>query len=446
MSIFIDFLQKLDLEKVFIAADKQQDNILFVDYCKAHSCLPFFKNFAKNLYPYHIFIVDGFLRETIKGENMTVLQYPHDIYYNESNIQENSFYFFDKKTEHFKNIIKLYKQHGRVAIYNRTKEENPFVDINIVKNCIKTAYLYSFFLMKILNPKIVIVWNMFHPLSQVAVNVAAQLQLPVWYAEFGLLPNTICIEKEGQMGRSFAACNPEKFNALSISDIDKKNAEYALEYYNTHDTGRHAQKVYGSLGDEVIRRAKGRPIIFYAGHNDLASGTYPRTELAQKYHSPIFADSFECLYFLKKLAKNNNIFLLYKPHPLWHFDNITHDEEGFMRVENANINECIDISDVTCTVLSQVSYLALIRKKPVVMLGYTQLKGKNLTYEAYTKEDILPAIEKALLEGWTKEKEQLFIEHVARLLKYNLMELPTENNSKIQHMPVQRLIQAMGLE
>lgn len=446
MSIFIDFLQKLDLEKVFIAADKQQDNILFVDYCRAHASFPFFENFAKEIIPYHLFIIDNALKEDIDYENTTIIESPYDLYYSEKNKQENAFYYFDKKIEEFSDIIKLHKQHGKIAVYNRTKQSDPYIDINIVKNCIKTAYLYTFLLMKLLNPKIVIIWNMFHPLSQVAMKVADRLQLPVWYAEFGLLPNTICIERDGQMGRSFVARNPEKFNALFISDIDKQNAEYALEHYQRLDTGRHKQKEYGSLGSQVIERAKGRPIIFYAGHNDLASGTYPRTESAQQYHSPIFLDSFDCLNFLKKFAEQNNMFLLYKPHPLWNIDNISRDEDSFMRVENANINECIDISDVTCTVLSQVSYLSLIRKKPVVMLGYTQLRGKNITYEAYTKEEILPAIEKALLDGWTKEKEQLFIEHVARLLKYYLMELPTESASGIKHMPIQDLIKAMGLK
>ncbi len=89
-------------------------------------------------------------------------------------------------------------------------------------------------------------------------------------------------------------------------------------------------------------------------------------------------------------------------------------------MKNININEAIDYTDVVVTILSQSAYTALFRGKPVVMLGYIQLKDSGCTYEAFSKSKIEPQIKKALCCGFTAKQRQHFQEHVARLLKYYL--------------------------
>jgi len=87
-----------------------------------------------------------------------------------------------------------------------------------------------------------------------------------------------------------------------------------------------------------------------------------------------------------------------------------------------NIHEVIDFSDVIITILSQSAYVSLFRNKPVVMMGYTQLKGSGCTYEAFSKEQIEPQIRKALKEGFSKKQMKNFHRHIARAVKYYLLD------------------------
>lgn len=89
-------------------------------------------------------------------------------------------------------------------------------------------------------------------------------------------------------------------------------------------------------------------------------------------------------------------------------------------VEFGDINDLVDISDVVVTILSQTNYVALIRHKPVVMLGFSQAKGKGFTYEAFEKVKIEKEVQNALKKGFTKEQEQAFLIHIAQVLKYYL--------------------------
>ena len=68
--------------------------------------------------------------------------------------------------------------------------------------------------------------------------------------------------------------------------------------------------------------------------------------------------------------------------------------------------------------VSGVSYISLIRGKPLVELAYTPLKSKGCCYEPDSEADIEFKIKKALKDGYTTEQEKAFIRHVAQVNKY----------------------------
>lgn len=426
-----EIISQCDLEKLVNYSYTNNKCIVFFDFCKAHKGLFFFQKNAYKLYPYHVFCVDGFIYENKTFENLTLLNYEETIYYRSGEKKINSFYNVENIISNYKKIFYLFKQHSRVEIHNRTHQDFFSIepDTNIMKDCLKKAYIYISLVIKLLDPKYVIIWNMFHPLSQLVKIIARKQKKQIIYAEFGVLPDTICFERYGQVGRSSIALQKEFYDSLSIDNSDLEYAREKCNEWKSVNLGRHKQDVYGSITAEIKKKARGRKIVFYAGHNDLASGTMPYTNTSKKYHSPIFNDSFECAEYLKKIAKKNDWFLLYKPHPLWHFDGLLNDD-NFMRIEEANINECIDIADVTCTVLSQISYITLIRGKPLVMLGYNQLKGKNLAFEVYDIENIETVIKNTIERPQNNDINNLFIEHIARLQKYYLINMNDLHSSK----------------
>lgn len=158
------------------------------------------------------------------------------------------------------------------------------------------------------------------------------------------------------------------------------------------------------------------------GQNDFESGICPYTRKARRYHSPIFRTTLEALEFLSVLAVKDNWNLIFKPHPI--MASLGHDckekQDRIDIVSDVNVNRLIDRVDLVATILSQSAYIALIREKPVLMLGYTQLRGKRCTYEAFAKRHISSKILTALEKGYTEKQKTQFIRHVAQLLNYYL--------------------------
>lgn len=69
---------------------------------------------------------------------------------------------------------------------------------------------------------------------------------------------------------------------------------------------------------------------------------------------------------------------------------------GTIIANNVDINKLIDLATVCVTILSQAAYVALIREKPVVMLGYNQLKEKAVRMNVIIMPDFPQRLKKLL--------------------------------------------------
>lgn len=310
---------------------------------------------------------------------------------------------------------KEYLQNARKIMYTKNRDIEPNYDVEVI-------YYYDIFVRTVLDmlePKYVVMWNQFYPFHLIIDNVCKEKNIKTIYIEHGSLPGTYAVDTFGQMGECSVTINAKKFVELSVTEEEIENAKKVWTYLYNSKLNRNQQPENDVL-TEIKRNLKPeRPIIFYAGQNDYESCLFPYTERTKKYHSPNFKSSYDALKYLSKLASEKDWNLIYKPHPLC-VDNIEELCENVILVKNCDINDLIDMSDVTVTVLSQVGYVSTIRKKATVMLGYIQLKGKGCTYEAYEKDNICTTLEKAIKEGFTKEQEECFLVHIAQLNKYYL--------------------------
>lgn len=280
-------------------------------------------------------------------------------------------------------------------------------------------------LLEIVQPETVILWNEFYAFHSIFGAICRKKKIALQYMEFGCVPGTFVIEKEGQQGESFPAKYPGEFKKLPVSDQELQEAEAARQYIYQKRINRNIQPLYGEMAGMAVKRRSGRPVVAYFGQNDYESGLFPYTETSCRYHSPFLQSTREGLELLHLLSIKNDWTLLYKPHPL--IESLGTDKgEGevrnCVRVHDKNIHEVIDCSDVVVTVLSQSAYEALFRNKPVVMLGYTQLRGSGAVYEAYGFHKVERTIKTALRNGYTQRKRQCFIRHLTCLLKYCLLD------------------------
>ena len=274
-------------------------------------------------------------------------------------------------------------------------------------------------IVECLQPSLVIVWNAFYAFHLVIRNICKELGIPIKYMEFGNIPGTIILEEIGQMGESYPARYPQKFMEISVSDEDYEKAECWIENLRIQKLNRNVQPDNDLLVTVRKKLKQGRPVIFYAGQNDNASGMQPYTENTRKFHSPVFKSSDEAAIYLAQICEKNDWNYIYKPHPMMmKYCNLAALPSNTIVVDYVNINDLIDMSDVVVTILSTVSYIALIREKPVVMLGYTQLKGKGCTYEAFRNEEVERELLLALKNCLTGDMKIKFINHVVQMGKY----------------------------
>lgn len=283
-------------------------------------------------------------------------------------------------------------------------------------------YLRS--LMDYIRPKKVYLWNKFYPFHQLLIQVCKDFHIDIIYMEYGLIPGTYILERTGQMGESYPARYWNNFEKLEITERDVKKATTICEYLFKSGINRKPQPQNSELDNAKRKLIKGYPIVVYAGQNDYESGMYPYTEETKKFHSPIFKSSNEAAYFLAELAKKNHWNFIYKPHPICvdgRLDEVKKNlpEESIL-ISNCNINDLVDLADVNITILSTTAYVSLVREKPTVLLGYTQLYNKNCTYECFEKSKIEEVVKQAIACGYTEQQKKSFLRHVARITKYYL--------------------------
>lgn len=304
------------------------------------------------------------------------------------------------------------------------------------------AHIYYNQVFDYLRPCGMVLWNEFHALHHIIKGIACDRGIPVFYMEFGSIPGTFAFESSGQMGESYPAVKYKEFAGQPVSEEELQRAGEIWEYLkqsklnrNVQNSSEHEKKVLHALDTD-------KPIVFLAGQNDFESGLCPYREHTKKYHSPVFKSSYEALLYFAELAEKNNWTLLYKPHPIvYALGSQTEKIPRHVIVLNEmDIHELIDAADVTVTILSQVGYVSTIREKATVMLGYTQLRGKSCTYEAFQKDGIEETLKRAIKDRFQNGQQQAFLKHLAQMVKYYLYD--DLSDRKLRYgQPLERMVE-----
>ena len=285
--------------------------------------------------------------------------------------------------------------------------------------------LFRAFFRRILaerDPHLCVLWHQFNGFHYAAADLCRQLRIPIVYSEYGVMPGTAVFETGGQMAESWVAQQSEKFTSLPVEDLDLQVAERYLEHTQQQKLSRKDQAAEVSIDPIVEKcRQKGRRIIFYAGGNDFQTGMLPTALPQARIHSPMFVDTLDALQMLVRMAETHDWHILFKPHPMvekWHQSFKVHFPDRMDTAVGANLFDCMEKTDVTTTILSQVCYMALIHNRPSVMLGRNQLSGKGCAYEVGAESEMAGVFHEALAKGFTPDRQKAWMRHVAQLLKY----------------------------
>lgn len=277
-------------------------------------------------------------------------------------------------------------------------------------------------------PDCVYLWNQFNALHRTFEAILKRRGIPVRFFHDGVLPGSIALDMDGEMGESWIAKSPERLASIPVTEADMERARLFLSGLSEAENMRHPQEEHISVKEALrLRGLNRRPVLFFAGQNDWHAGVKPKSP-ARAFHSPVFSGSFEALVELDKVAGDLGLAVIFKPHPL------SRDRFAFLRardfpnsiiLQNTSMDACLEVCDIAATIASQASYVAIQKDHPVVMLGRNQLSGKGLTYDVNDIEKLSETIQTALVDPLAASRSDDFCRHAAQLEKVYLFDYGT---------------------
>ncbi len=299
------------------------------------------------------------------------------------------------------------------------------------------AYIYLMQTLSFYRPNVVVYWSRYSLVPRILEYICRDLGIPMITMELGVLPDTLGFDCMGHMGESWVAQCADEFNALALDDADLANAEAYLDRVRSERPSRNkAIEVGGETGRQFARLAESdKKVLLVVGSNDAASGNVPYDQKAEEFHSPFFRDNDEIVaHFSELYSDDPTVEVVYKPHPIaiTRGLDLSRDYPGVIVVSDCDLEQCIEVADLVVVNVSQSSYEALLRDKPVLMLGINQINGSGAVYQPKDRDDIDRAVMKALSGGLTEEQSRQFSHHVARLLKYYLYSVSGSTGARPQ--------------
>ena len=241
--------------------------------------------------------------------------------------------------------------------------------------------------------------------------------IPQLNFQIGNIPGTVEFDSHGNQALSWPAHNSFKFSNLEINNNEKNEIRLYLETVKSRlDISKNNQSLKKIIDYKEI---KNKTILFLVGSGEYGSGIWPRFYPESFMHSPFYKNDLEVLPELLEIASRNNWYILFKPHP----DNPTHKIKPhpkliYINDNNINIIDCIVESNLILTLVSSVSGLSLLYKKPVVLLGRNGLTGMKLASELKQKEELEVLIKTTLEKGFAKETYENWLSYATRIVKY----------------------------
>lgn len=287
-------------------------------------------------------------------------------------------------------------------------------------------------------PALCLLWHQCNPQHLTLADLCAEYKIPVAFAEYGLLPGTIMLDAVGQMAESWVSTENGRFLKLPVEHDDRHRSERYLEQVRAEKRTRKPQTSAIDV-PHIARelRSKNKKIIFYAGEHEFHSGILPSSAPRAKLHSPSYTSTSDALADVARIARRNDWHVLFKPHPLSvAAPSIANDlADAVTLVPGANVFDCIACTDVTTTILSQVSYLSLIHGRPVVLLGRNTLSGKNCVYEVADRQGLEQELTAAIRYGITPEQNAAWSRHAAQLCTHYLFAMDDDIEDLIGRGP-----------
>jgi len=258
-------------------------------------------------------------------------------------------------------------------------------------------------LFRLIQPDAVWVWNGTIYRAAAFATMAGEMKLPVRYAEKGVMPGSWALDPRGVNAASSLPELPEP--GVHADRIAAMRSTIGRWDGAGDSAWEQPERGTGEALTRLRDQADGRKLLFFPGQVDSDSNII--------CFSPHVACSLEALGLLVENL-GEEYFIVAKPHPKGQAGAQAYRASLGSRglvMENIHVLDAISICDLVVSINSTVAFEAVIRSKPVFLLGKGVLSGRSFVAEWNPEKGI-----DAQVKEWVKRYRETEKEMTARAL------------------------------
>lgn len=254
-------------------------------------------------------------------------------------------------------------------------------------------------LIEKIKPDFLVGWNGNGPHFIFLMKVAAKLKnIPIFHVERGLLPRTFVVDTRGVNFKSSVAGS---YLPL-LNEKERKWAQDYLEYYrNNSSTIVNTQEKLNLDKASILSRLNldvTKEYIFFPMQIEGDSNII--------LNSPKYKKMSQVISDLVYVASKLNIYVICRQHPENNMQGILDEVEeiGNLIIDNSiHIHDMLKNSIANIVINSTVGLESILLSRPTIALGHSVYSAKNITFDAYSKEDILNALISILSNNYSSK-------------------------------------------
>jgi len=247
--------------------------------------------------------------------------------------------------------------------------------------------------------KLFLIWGDTAPKSRLLISLCQDLRIEYLVIERGHFPGTLSYDPKGQFGKG------ARMQLLECSKIhtERQDDDYVTRRFDeianwyaqqSHASYAHTQK-HDTAELAKLRRARaaGRPIILLIGANDPGSGV--ASPGVDTHRTNWFGTSREAFSVIHRQVcdKFPEALLVIRPHPS---DKLDDDMKFVVVASDTSLDDLIDVSDICISIGTTANALCLIKGKPHLGLGLTDLSSRNVGYDIVDETHLLVALRRLI--------------------------------------------------
>lgn len=241
--------------------------------------------------------------------------------------------------------------------------------------------------------KMFLIWGNTAPKSRLFIYLCEELGIEYQIIERGHFPGTFSIDPIGQFGTASRARLIEHVSAQSSNErhTESRFAQIKEWYGSQHANAAYAAFQKKETSDlAIIRRARDqrRPVILVIGGNDAGAGVTGPT--LDPLRVNWFNNSDDAFSNIRRIVSSKfpDALLVLRPHP----SQTAQSADFVLIARESSLDELIENADICITISTTASSICLLKEKPLLTLGLSELNGKDVGEHIVDEAHFLAAL------------------------------------------------------